>query len=271
MPSHLKTSFKRDHPINDINQIREDLMKASNNDNARAHIYKNLSSLYSPDHISGYDMFPGFMATATLFASHILLTSPITSYLDLGAGTGLTAVATARVLLDAGYNFRLIVVDGVSNFLEQALDKVQSYFPQRMWAGQTISCLRSDVFSNMAGLQEYLLEKQGLPGISLITAQRFFFNLRKDLRAQQLRRWASLLTPGGRLVVDIPHPRCRIAAFMIGPPPHTCRIIVDSVTWDGCREYARSLADEVGLRIVNDMPPHLQPFNQEDGVPDFLS
>ncbi len=206
-----------------------------------------------------------FQDTAARFASQVLFDSPITSYLDLGVGTGLTAMATTRLLVDAGHDFRLPA------FLTQAFDKLKSEFPGRRWGGEPVATLKSDVFTDMVRLGKRLLEKHGLSGVSLITTQRVFLNLRKDRRAEQLRRWASLSSPGGRLIVGVAHPRRRVAAFMIGRSPSTCRVIVGSATWDRCRSYARSLADQTGLRIVNDMPPHLSTSIEEDGTPEFAS
>ncbi len=258
MPVNISTSARRDDPINNSRTMRKDLARASINDDTKEHTCNMLDSLYSPE-IIDYSAVPGFEDTAARFASQVLFNSPIISYLDLGVGTGLTA----RLLVDAGHDFRLLVAEGLPAFLTQAFDKLKSEFPGRRWGGEPVATLKSDVFTDMVRLGKRLLEKHGLSGVSLITAQRVFLNLRKDRRAEQLRRWASLLSPGGRLIVGVPHPRRRVAAFMIGRSPSTCRVIVGSATRDRCRSYARSLADQAGLRIVNDMPPHLSTSIEE--------
>ena len=84
------------------------------------HSYNQLNTIYTRNHIMTYDFASmGFMATANLFAPEIPLTSPVTSYLNLGTGTGLIAIACTRILHHAGYSFRLPLVDGVPNLLDQ--------------------------------------------------------------------------------------------------------------------------------------------------------
>lgn len=49
----------------------------------------------------------------------------------------------------------------------------------------------------------------------------------------------------------------------------SCRIIAELVTWEECQQYARDLANEAGLRIVNEMHMQLPTLGQKDGRADF--
>ena len=104
------------------------------------------------DLITAYDYISiGYAATATLFASKVRLTTPVTSYLDLRTGIGFTAVAYTRILRAAGYYFRLILVDGMPKLLHQVLAKFAAEFPYPD-AFPDVYFEYTDIQGNLAGL-----------------------------------------------------------------------------------------------------------------------
>lgn len=117
-----------------------------------------------------------------------------------------------------------------------------------------------------------ILEDQDITTFSLITAQLILHNVRPIPRAQQLRDRAAVLSPGGKLIVDVPHPMRRVRAIYIasqtsrseGPAffgTHTCRVLATDVIWDKYRDYADELAKGVDLIIANPKLAHLL-FNE---------
>ena len=256
--THLTRPDRRDPSSVNLAFINASIAQSGTEDANTEHRHEHLNQLYSMDLIAAYDYVSmGHAATATLFASEVRLTTPVTSYLDLGTGTGFTAVACARILRAAGYYFRLILVDGMPKLLHQALAKFDAEFPYPD-AFPDVYFEYTDIQGNLAGLQAAIFSRYQISGVSLITAQRVFLNVRVSLREEQLRQWAALLSPGGRLMLDIPHPRRCIGSLMIGTTPYqTCRIITEPQTWEECRRYARELAAAAGLVIVNDMPEQL--------------
>lgn len=162
MVSHIFTQLGRLHPQFNSQKIRDDPF------------------------VLDCDNTPGFEATASLFATQVPLSSPMSSYLDLATGTGLTAVATTKSLINAGYDFRLFVADGYEHFLIKAREKLMVEFPGRSWSGYSASFLYSDVFSTIETLQLHLLKAYSLRGMSVITTQRVFLNPKKDRRAELL-------------------------------------------------------------------------------------
>ena len=109
--------------------------------------------------------------------------------------------------------------------------------------------------------------------LSLITAQRVYLNVLSARQAEQLRQWAAILQPDGKLIVDIGHPRRDLSMISIGA--RTCSLgamrprferffrLADDQTFEECRQYARTLAARAHLQITNAMPPQL-PKSVED-------
>ena len=55
---------------------------------------------------------------------------------------------------------------------------------------------------------------QNIPAVSLITVQNVFPNVKKDQRIEQLKDWADFLKPGGKLIVEVPHPNKHCGAIL---------------------------------------------------------
>ena len=126
-----------------------------------------------------------------------------------------------------------------------------------------------DILGDLEAIRADIYKHRYISDVSLITAQRVFLNVRKDRRSQQLRQWAAFLSPGGKLIMDVPHPRRCIGAMFLGegsvnpnatyPPLEICHVLADDNTWQECRDYARQLATEANLVITNTLLAQLPP------------
>ncbi len=269
-PLHLITCTARDSHIVNRLYIRNDIAHHAAIEGAMEHVVGELPSLYTQMHIVLYDMSnPGSASTADLLASQVPIGSPITSYLDLGTGTAGTALACSRVLHRAHHTFQLVLVDGLKDMLQFAVLKLQSELPQD--AVSQIHAVAGDIRGDFASVRANIHMMRELTSVSLITAQRILLNVRAGLRSQQLRHWADFLSQGGKLIVDVPHPKRRIGYLTVRANRPTYRNIADAETWEECRIYARQLATEANLIITNTMPAQLPGPGQEDGHPAFMS
>ena len=91
-----------------------------------ANLYQ-LPNLYSDGHIRAYDVTAlNFGTTARVLASEIPMDFSVSSYLDLGTRTGLTAVVCGEALLSSGHYFHLLLAGGLDEMLNRALTKLHN-------------------------------------------------------------------------------------------------------------------------------------------------
>ena len=90
-----------------------------------------MPSLYNADHIALYDVaMVGFAESAELLASQIPDSLQVTSYLDIGCGTGLTAQTYVHQLIRTklqtkSFNpFNVMLIDGQDEMVKRAVRKV---------------------------------------------------------------------------------------------------------------------------------------------------
>ena len=104
---------------------------------------------------------------------------------------------------------------------------------------------------------------------SLVSAQRVLLTVRLNQRAQQVGLWKTLLAPEGRMIVDIPHLKRMIGSLELrtqAVDPVTqrrtgmqvMRLVGDDVLSE-TQQYARELAAQAGMVVVNAMPWHVPP------------
>lgn len=76
-------------------------------------------SVYTLSHTRLYNLTAlGFRATAQRLAEEIPTDFPVTSYLDLGAGTGITTIAYAKRLIQLRQEFDVVLIDGLRDMLD---------------------------------------------------------------------------------------------------------------------------------------------------------
>ncbi|KAI4239501.1 MAG: hypothetical protein LQ349_000314 [Xanthoria aureola] len=236
------------------------VLAARTNDDIQHHQITDLPSIYLHDQIRCYDVISaGFDESADLLAAQIPGETGVSKYLDLGTGSAKTATACIQTLASNNQIPKIYVVDGLPAMLSIAVPKIQAATPA------TVNAELTDVLRGDGQLRALLLGRYGM--FDLITAQRVLINCRFDRRVDVLREWASSLAPGGTMIVDCPHPARDLAALFVGPsrvdPSATkarwyrCYQIGDRDTFEECREYARDLAAQTGLQIVNNMPAQL--------------
>jgi ubiquinone/menaquinone biosynthesis C-methylase UbiE len=121
--------------------------------------------------------------------------------LDLACGTGLvTFLAAARV----GRFGKVFAVDISNGMLSRATERQEAgYYQHVRFYQHDIVCLDT--------LVDVIREKDG-GGFDLITCASAFVLLDDPLAA--LRHWTTFLKPGGRLLVDIPHPENQIRGML---------------------------------------------------------
>lgn len=118
--------------------------------------------------------------------------------------------------------------------------------------------------------QDALRDKLAPRGqIHMLTAQRVLLNCRIDKRVALLQHRAQMLTPGGSIIVDIPHPARDGGAVLVGPRPvnlnaSTVTMLgafqgAENQAFEECRQYARDIASDIVLIITNAMPAQLPP------------
>lgn len=156
------------------------------------------------------------------------------------------ASACTGTLLQSNSDIEVVLVDA----LRKMLDKAELGVSKELSGSesfQSASVVYSDIFST-SDMQK-LVRRHDVNGASLITAQRVMLTVRKDRRAQQLPDWTALLRTGGKLILDVPHPKSRVGATFVGNgrvdprvdksnPLQACRVIADEETWEECRTYA---------------------------------
>ena len=160
----------------------------------------------------------------------------------------------------ASASLSVFIVDGLEKMVEQAARKITEI----MSASSRIQGVAYKIYDVFGDPTLILPRFNNVKAVSLITAQRVLLNRRADQQAYQLQQWASLLEPGGRLVVDICHPSRDIGALLFASNPSSSgwgnveyHQICDAETFEECPEHARRLATESGLIITNQMPAQL--------------
>ena len=276
----LLTSNGRDAKAYDNVRVTALANETLAEDDAIEHRYEALGDIYNARLIQLYDVISlGFESTAEQLARAVSLESTVSSYLDLGTGTGLTAKACIQQLPGTGAETKVVIIDALELMLTEAKKKLEST--------PNVATYIGDITALPPAILQDIQNRWGFSTFSLVTAQRVLLNIKKDRRVEALRHWKSFLSQGGKLVVDISHPSRALSAIMITPmmapgsrqsiqdSGHVwtmcCRLAEDHV-WEECRSYARDLARDAGLIITNDMPRVLPEgeFNR-DGRPAFES
>ena len=288
IPPPLSTSGKRDSNYYDNARVTILANNTLTQDDAIEHGYEELEHTYNTDHILYYDLISlGFESTAQILAREISSDFAISSYLDLGTGSGLTARACIRQLPQLGADSKIVIVDGLEGMLTQAKNKLElALNVADIRAPERLLTYIGDVTALPPAILQDTQNKWGFATFSLLTAQRVLINIKKDRRVEVLRHWKSYLSQGGKLVVDVPHPRRNVSAVMLGPmvpksnqPTRNsgpgwdmCRWFAEDVVWEECRSYARDLARDAGLMITNDIPKALPRCEMNhDGRPAYGS
>ena len=209
IPPLLSISPKRDARAYDNAKVTALANETLAEDDAMEHRYEALGDTYKADFIKYYDFLSlGFESTAKILAREISLDSAVSSYLDLGTGTGLTAKACIRQLPQPGAETKVVIIDALERMLTEAKKKLESM-------SNVATCI-GDVTALPPAILQDIQNRWGFSTFSLVTAQRVLLNIKKDRRVEVLRHWKSYLSQGGKLVVDVPHPSRVLSAIVIG-------------------------------------------------------
>lgn len=177
-PQPLTVCRQRDHPSSNHARVTSAANDSVIGKDAYEHTFHNLSQLYTSDHIRYYDLGGlGFQATAQRLAQEIPTDFPVASYLDLGAGTGLTTIACAKPLTQLEQEFDIVMVDGLRDLLDKALLNLHREVPQ-VALRSDISVINDDVLN----FSQRMPNRISTTTFSLITAERVFLNVRKNQR-----------------------------------------------------------------------------------------
>lgn len=96
-------------------------------DDALKHRYEVLENMYSTEYIHYHNFIGlGFKSTAQILSREISLDFAVSSYLDFGTGTGLTARACIRQLPQLGAETKVVIIDALKHMLTQAKKKLES-------------------------------------------------------------------------------------------------------------------------------------------------
>lgn len=271
VPALLTNTVRDDDRLN--HQAIQDQINHYRHQVAVAEVpFQQLPQIYDLDKILYYDSVTlGSAVHADLLASQIPSDFRASSYLDLGCGSGNTALACGKVLRASGTSCNIVVMDGMKLMCDNTHNKLK----QLRTGGShliTIAAAQGNAFHDSL----YNLPRQlGGQFFSLITAQKVLLGARQADRARVLRHWAAILHPSGKLIVDVTHPDCSVAGFFVGlaasstlderPIWERFFRLADDETFEECRRYAEVLANQAQLRITNAMPAQL-PTVVEDGT-----
>lgn len=237
---------------------------------ANANIEHSLQSLPShyPEPLARYYdlMMQGHRQSAQILARQIPAGFHPSSIMDLGTGTGLTAIEVCKAITANRPIMHIAVLDGNLWMLQKAIENIQ----REMVLNRTITllikhheflCILRDVH-DIDGIRTAMATR---PPPQLITAQRQLITIKKEKRVQTLQAWMAMTSDGGKLIVDVPHPnRCIGLEWMgkngnpdihLGPEHEYCFQLADEQTWNECKDYAHELAEHANLSIEGTMIP----------------
>ncbi len=250
------------------NLIRDRISQQQQQDANIHHQFSSLRNHYPEQASNHYDLISmEFLSTAKQLARKVpRLHSGAASILDLGCGTGGTALELAKLWAPDTAIERLYFVDGIPDMLSQTSTKLDI----ARESGAIPSVDRNLVSTLLADVQDVTMIRSELIGHALpniILAQRVLITVLKSQRATLLQAWMSLDRPGTRLVVDVPHPHRHLGALVLGKGQtsglralvgeEATWAITDTQTWSECRAYANELAEEAGLVIDGTMNPQI--------------
>lgn len=254
----------QDTPLQTWELVQNDVVRFESEDYAIHHTPAHLPGMYPPQLLQAYGLVCWTHEdTAHLLAAELVPTPPPTRYVDLGCGTGFTAAAVVAAACPGASSVQVTLVDGMTSMLTASFNRVRAQCSDPHLPDLAIRTLVDDLASDLGAVRAVV------EPASIVSAQRVLLNVCPDRRAQQLGVWKALLAPEGRMVVDIPHPK-RITGSL-----ELRTRAVDSVTqrWTGTQvmrlvgndvlsetqQYARELATQAGMVVVNAMPWHMPP------------
>ena len=126
IPPPLSTPGKCDSSSYDNARFTTLANNTLSQDDAIEHGYEALEHTHITDHILYYDLFSlGFKSTAQILAPEISSDFAISSYLNLGTGSGLTARACVPQLPQLGADSKIVIIDGLEGMMIQAKNKLE--------------------------------------------------------------------------------------------------------------------------------------------------
>ena len=293
IPSVLRTGA-RDPPTETRSRALAAVKELEEKERNRSVTFENLPMDYSDVHLQRYDAISwhhpitarvlASQLPSTVFSSASFSGPPASPYgiparllhsfryVDLGCGVGYTADGVlASVDLTSG-SLTVVLADGLPPMLALAQARLEKRCSTFLLNQPTVRLVHADIRGDLASVRQELQVAQDPAEADLVTAQRILLNVFYPQRANQLRQWKGLLASSGRLVLDVPHPHRLVGALEIrnqlrpDPPDgvkqwtvtKVARVVGEHVLED-CRRYARELAAQAGLEVVNDMPWHMDP------------
>jgi len=169
---------------------------------------------------------------------------PGESLLDLACGTGLVAFLFAQILqspyLSNSPKPKIVGVDISPGMLDVAREKLEE--KECVEKGLEISFIEHDITT--LGEIEELKGTEGMWDIITICSALVLLH---D-PASAVQHWASYLKKGGRLVVDVPHPRSMLALKVLGDIADEFGVkVLGNRKWIQKPESLRGLMEDAGL------------------------
>ncbi len=234
--------------------IRDRISQQQQQDADSHHQFPSLRNYYPEQLVNHYDLISiKSLPTAKQLARKVpRLHSGAASILDLGCGTGDTALELATLWASDTAIERLCFVDGLPDMLSQASTK----FNIARESGAVPSVDKNQVSTLLADVQDLTMIRSELAGHALpniILAQRVLITVLKSQRAALLQAWMSLGRPG------------KTSGLRALEGEEATWTITDTQTWSECQAYANELAEEAGLVIDGTMSPQI---DTEDGYVD---